>query len=191
MKVMLPIYNVMPTRISCLNHWTATLGSTTRIVGASVMCMQHSSNTQWRLLRAYTPGTVATEFMNAEGYRPRETHRCLRSMCGEDDKDISSVRCWEHHFNSGGMYDGNRPHSDPSHTAAIMETTDRVDVIILNNCCITAREQQAATGIGKMAVMDIREVREQKSLCKIGAENCHHQAQTSTMKHLRRTSPVQ
>jgi hypothetical protein len=73
-----------------------------------------------------------------------------------------------------------------------METTDRVDAMILNNCCITACELQATVWIGKPAVMDIiREVRQQKNLCKIGAENCQHQAQTSPMKHLCRTSPVQ
>lgn len=88
----------------------------------------------------HTRHTVVTEFMTVEGYSPKETHRCLRSMCGEDAKDISSVRCWVHHFNSGGKNNGNRPHSDPSATAAIMETTDRVDAMILNNCCITARE---------------------------------------------------
>jgi len=73
-----------------------------------------------------------------------------------------------------------------------METTDRVDAIILNNCCIMACELWATIGIGKPAVMDIiREVRQQKSLCKIAAESCHHPAQTSPMKHLCRTSPVQ
>ena len=27
-----------------------------------------------------------------------EIHRCLRSVCGEDAIDVSSVRCWIHHF---------------------------------------------------------------------------------------------
>lgn len=69
----------------------------------------------------HTKHRVVTEFMTTEGYRPRETHRRLRSVCGADAKDISSVRCWVHHFNSGGKNNGNRPHSNPSATAAIME----------------------------------------------------------------------
>jgi len=108
---------------------------------------------------------VVTEFMTT-GYSPKDTHRCLRSMCGEDAKDISSVRGWVHHFNSSGKNNGNRPHSDPSATAVIMQTTDRVDAMILNYC-ITACELQAAVGDWKTRSW------QQKNLSKIGAENCY------------------
>jgi len=47
----------------------------------------------------HTRHRVVTEFMTREGYSPKETHWCLRSMCGEYAKDINSVRCWVHHFN--------------------------------------------------------------------------------------------
>jgi len=112
-------------------------------------------------------------------------------MCGEYAKDINSLRCWVHHFNSGGKNNGNRPHSDPSATAAVMETTDRADVMILNDCCITACELRAAVRDWKTSSYGYHQRSwQQKNLCKIGAENCYR-AQTIPMKHMRRTSPVQ
>jgi hypothetical protein len=41
----------------------------------------------------HTRHRVVTELMTVEGYSPKETHRYVRSMCGDDAKDISSVRC--------------------------------------------------------------------------------------------------
>ena len=89
-------------------------------------------------------------------------------MCGEDANDISSVRCWVHHFNSGGKNSSNRPRSDPSAVEVTMETKDRVDAMILDNCCITTHELWATTGIGKPAVMAIiREVGNRRICAKL------------------------
>jgi hypothetical protein len=51
---------------------------------------------------------VVTEFLTVEGSSPIEICRRLRSMCGEDSIDVSSVRCWVHLFNSGGNNVGDR-----------------------------------------------------------------------------------
>jgi hypothetical protein len=49
-----------------------------------------------------------------------------------------------------------------------VEIIDRVDGIILNNCCITTCELWAAIGIGKLAVMAIiREVGNKKICAKL------------------------
>lgn len=164
------------------------MASTTRIVGVSVMCMQHSSNTQWRLLITCIPGTEWWLNLWLEKAIFRKSLKDVWKAC--------VVRMWKilavlGYFNSGGKNNSNRPHSDPSTTAAIMETTDRVDAMILNNCCITTwtagrNRDWKTSSYG-------RHLRgwQQKDLCKIGAENCYHWAQTSPMKHLRKTSPVQ
>jgi len=59
-------------------------------------------------------------------------------------------------------------------TAVIMQSTDRVDAMILNNCCITACELQATVGEWKTSSYGHHQRSwQQKNLCKIGAENCY------------------
>lgn len=43
---------------------------------------------------------VMIEFRTAEGASPIVIYRLLRSMCGEDAIDVSSVRCWVRCFES-------------------------------------------------------------------------------------------
>jgi hypothetical protein len=95
-----------------------------------------------------------TEFLTAEDTSPTEIHRHLRSVYGDDAIDVGSVRCWVHHFNSSRWNVGDRPCSGRTATATITETKDKVDVLILSDCCITS-ELWAATGIGKLVVMAI------------------------------------
>jgi predicted transglutaminase-like cysteine proteinase len=55
----------------------------------------------------------------------------------------------------------------------IMQTTDRADAMILNNCCIMACELQAAVGDWETSSCGHHQrSSQQKNLCKIGAENC-------------------
>lgn len=116
----------------------------------------------------HTRHRVVTDFITVEGYSQKEIYRHVRSMCGEKAKDISSVTCWVHHFNSGGKNNSNRPRSDPSAVEVIRETKDRVDAMILNNRCITTCEMWAAIGIGKPAVVAIiREVGNNKICAKL------------------------
>jgi len=44
---------------------------------------------------------MLTELLTAEGSRPVQIHRRLRSLCGEDTIEIRSVRRWLRRFNSG------------------------------------------------------------------------------------------
>lgn len=52
---------------------------------------------------------MLTELLIAEGSRPVQIYRRLRSVYGEDAVEISSVRLWLRRFNSGENNVGKSP----------------------------------------------------------------------------------
>jgi hypothetical protein len=69
---------------------------------------------------------MVTEFLTVEGSSPIEIRRHLRSLCGEDAIDVSSVRHWVHYFKSGEKDIGDRPHNSQPAQAAMTETKDKL-----------------------------------------------------------------
>jgi transposase len=54
---------------------------------------------------------VVIQFLTVVGSSPIKIHRHLKSVCGEDAIDVSSVRHWVRRFKRGGKDIGDRPHS--------------------------------------------------------------------------------
>ena len=60
---------------------------------------------------ARTGQRVVTEFLTAEGSSPTDIHKRLRSVYGEDDTDVSSVRRRFRRFKSRERDIVDRPHN--------------------------------------------------------------------------------
>jgi hypothetical protein len=97
---------------------------------------------------------MVTEFLTLEVSSLIKIHRHLESMYGEDAIDVSSVRCWVCHSKSGEKDTGDRPRSGRPALAAMMETKQKVDALIQDDCHIT-NELCTTIGIGKGVVMAI------------------------------------
>jgi len=79
-------------------HCPAPLRS---LVLQSVMCFQHSSRVKSQKLWTCTlRQRLRTKFFNAEGFSLTQFHRHLRSVYGEDIRDVSSFIHWIHCSNS-------------------------------------------------------------------------------------------
>lgn len=79
-------------------HCPAPLGSS---VLQLVTCSQHSSSAKSQKLWTCTlMQRLRTKFFNAEGFSLTQFHKHLRSVYGEDIKDVSSVIHWIHWSNS-------------------------------------------------------------------------------------------
>jgi len=93
-------------RVSCLTHWIVTLSSSTRIINAAVspMC---STQQQCKTVEICTKQSVVIEFLTADSSIPVHLH--LRSVCGDNAIDVSSVRYWVCCFKSLENDIGDRP----------------------------------------------------------------------------------
>ena len=85
------------------------------------------------------------EFLIVDGTSPVEIHRCLRSICGENAVDVSSVRCWV-------GYCMNRE-KDPAAADQLQQQQWRTKTRLMRLFGMTTREFCAATGIEKPMVM--------------------------------------
>jgi hypothetical protein len=90
---------------------------------------------------------VVIELLTAGGCSPIEIHRYLRSMCGAETIDVSSFRCWFCHPKSIEKDIGGRPCSGKPAMALTMETKDKVDVPIWDDCHIMTNELCIAVGV--------------------------------------------
>ena len=92
--------NIALDGVSRRTHRIATLSSSIRSsVLQPVTCSQHSSSAMADVVDVNTRQRMVTELLTAEGSGPIEVHRRLRSVCGEDAVEISSVKRWLRRFN--------------------------------------------------------------------------------------------